>query len=714
MITLTVSTDKPQSPFYEQLLGKVDKQILHLHDSRGAFLLDKAHEKVVMYFIRNVIDKPWNNQLLLLTLICEDKYYDVESNYRLIRLFNPRFTDIFNAFQLNEMKEFDVEIHMFQYFKGSVLEGHSDDMRRRFLQEYRAASYNITKWIDIKLNSDQKSHFEQYLFPMLSYDSRDFKFTKSAITQRQNTRKNETDAIVALLPQIRAEGHFRWNQLNRLRQAFLKACEQAKTTNCVLPLEFHYDEPERVGERFYFRLWDKPSFVLNHQDQFSTSLLKSAYKQTGTYSEENNQYFVEFIKAERLEDDEKAEGLWFMELFEKGVIGSWGVNTTDEEIKLKRELLYSWGYGDECSSKKPSYFNSQHKGIITPSSFVSCNQDITKRILFDVEPLYAGVTFGLLALDIFTTTGARLNELLQISYTKECIKSVKVDNKLLHSFYVIPKGRDEIESFYISDQTMKLIAKVIKLLKYHYGTEKILNVKYRYQRKHLFPKPKPYIFQYHNKAFDQSAVYLCLHFLLHGLHFETQEGKAVTIKTHLLRHAFATEAVQRQKLPVDIVAKILHQRDLSVTGYYSEPTPSQVAQSVSELHDVISDYVDLDEAILRSPDELEKEFEEYKEKVGVFNNVVGGVCVTDHICPIKMQCLGCQAKIPQPEKKHELLEVIELSKDMEKRFTAMNLPVEVKKAKTMRKHARNELREIEIIEKYMEEKKYEPHIKFDK
>lgn len=261
---------------------------------------------------------------------------------------------------------------------------------------------------------------------------------------------------------------------------------------------------------------------------------------------------------------------------------------------------------------------------------------------------------------------------------------------------------------------MKLIAKVIKLLKYHYGTEKILNVKYRYQRKHLFSKPKPYIFQYHNKAFDQSAVYLCLHFLLHGLHFETQEGKAVTIKTHLLRHAFATEAVQRQKLPIDIVAKILHQRDLSVTGYYSEPTPSQVAQSVSELHDVISDYVDLDEAILRSPDELEKEFEEYKEKVGVFNNVVGGVCVTDHICPINMQCLGCQAKIPQPEKKHELLEVIELSKDMEKRFTEMNLPVEFRKAKTMRKHARNELREIEIIEKYMEEKKYEPHIKFDK
>lgn len=355
-----------------------------------------------------------------------------------------------------------------------------------------------------------------------------------------------------------------------------------------------------------------------------------------------------------------------------------------------------------------------HKGIITSSIFVSRNKDIAEGILFDVEPLYAGVTFGLLALDIFTTTGARLNELLQLNNTKECIRTVKVESKLRFSFYAIPKGRDEVESFYIGNQTMKLIAKVIKLLKDHYGTEKVPSVKYRYSRKHLFPKPKPYLFQYNNKAFNDNTIHSCLRFLLHGLHFETQEGKAVTIKTHLLRHAFATEAVQRQKLPIDIVAKILHQRDVGVTGYYSEPTPSQVAQSISDLHDVISDYVDLDGAVLRSPEELEKEIEEYKEKVGVFNNVVGGTCVTDHLCPIKMQCLGCPAKIPQPEKKHELLEVIELSKDMEKRYNSLGLTVDVKKARVMRKHARNELKEIEIIEKYREEQKYEPPIQFDK
>lgn len=714
MITLTVLTDKPESPFYEQLSGIVDEQILHLQDARGIFLLDKVYESTVNYFLRNVAEKPWNNHLLLSVLVYADRNADVRTIEQQLKRVNIRLGDLFKVFHLSNMAEFNVETHMYQYLKGSIFQEHSDNMRKEFLVKYRATSNNTKKWMTAKLKKTQQSYFEQYLLPLPSYDSRDFSFTKSAKELAQNTRKSETDVIVPLLPQIRAEGHFRWNQINRLRQAFLKACEQAKTTSMDLPLEFNYDEPERVGERFYFRLWDKPSFVLNRKDHLSALSLKSAHKRTGVYSEENNQYFVEFIKAERAIDDEEAEGLWFLELFEQRIIGQWYQNISDEEIEQKRELLFSWGYGEKDFTENSSPFYSKHKGILTPSTFVSRNKHMAEGILFDVEPLYAAVTFGLLAVDIFTTTGARLNELLQISNTRECIRKVKVEDKLKFSFYAIPKGRDGVEPFYISEQTMKLIQLVAKLLKEHYGTDKIPSVKYSGQRSHLFPEPKPYFFQYHESSFNHFAVGACLRFLLHGLNFESQEGKPVVIKTHLLRHAFATEAVQRQKLPIDIVAKILHQRDIEVTGYYSEPTPSQVAQSVSDLHDVISDYVDLDEAVLRSGEELVNELEEYKQKVGVFNNVLGGACTTNFVCPTKMQCLGCQAKVPQPEKKHELEEVIELSKDMEKRFTAMNLPVEVKKAKAMRKHARNELKEIELIEKYMEEQKYEPHIKFKK
>ncbi|WP_321170008.1 site-specific integrase [Priestia endophytica] len=521
--------------------------------------------------------------------------------------------------------------------------------------------------------------------------------------------------IVGSLPTLRAEGHFRWNQLERLRTSFLKACEEAEKTNVELPMEFNYAEPERVGEHFYFRLWDKPSFVLHHQEHFSDSTIKSAQRRSSTFSVDNNQYFIEFIKAESMNGEEEAEGLWFTELFDKGIVGRWYRYITEEEIKRRREWLLSWGYGEENSTTNPTPFDSKHKGILSSSTFVSLHQNKAQGTLLDVEPLYAAATFGLLALDIFTTTGARINELLQLSRTHKCIKIVKEDNKVHYSFYVVPKGRDAVEAYYATEQTFKLMARVYKMLQEHYNSNEIPKVKYRGEgRKHVFPEPRPYFFQYEGKALTDLAIFPSLRFLLHGLRMETQEGKPIIIKTHLLRHAFATEAVQRGDMSLDIVAKILHHRNLTTTAYYSEPTSSIIGEKVGELHDIILDYIDIDEAVLRHPEELESTLKEHKEKVGVFNNVLGGVCVTDRICPIKMACLGCQAKIPQPEKKHQLEEVIKLSKYEEKRYKDLGLPIEVKKARKMRKDARTELQEIEQIEIYRKEQTYEPQVRFDK
>ncbi|MDP5276201.1 site-specific integrase [Chengkuizengella axinellae] len=713
-MTLEITTVKSNSPFYQQLLNKVDNQVLHLQDIRGTFILDKVDEKNLNYFVNNVIDKPWNNHLLLIMFVYRERNADVQSISNICVVLSNRLKNVFDSFHLKDISEFDVEIHMYQYLKGTIFSEHSNNMRMDFLKHYKAGATKTSKWVTSKLSREQQTDFKKYLFPNPSFYSRDFSYRKSVFEDRKNIRKSETDAIVPLLPQIRAEGHFRCNQMKRLRQAFLKACEQVKRNNTGLPLDFSYDEPERVGERFYFRLWDKPSFVLYHQDQFSLSTISTARNQTSTYSEENNQFFVEFIKSERIDNEDFADGLWFMELFEEGIFGKWTQNSKDNEITSKRQLLQTWGYGKVDSNENPTPFYSRHKGILTPSKFISRIQDKAKGILIDVEPLYIATMLGLLALDLSTTTGARLNEILQLSHTKECIRIIKIGDKLRFSFYAVPKGRDEVEPFYISEQSMKLIQSVSKLLKEHYKNDRIPSVKYSHTRKHLFTKPKPYLFQYNYKALRDHALYSSLHFLLHGLRFETQEGTPVIVKTHLLRHAFATEAVQRQKMPVDIVAKILHQRDVNITGYYSEPTPTQVAKSVGDLHDVISDYIDIDETVLRSPQELEKELKEHKERVGVLNNVLGGTCVTDHICPIKMECLGCHAKIPEPEKKQELFDVINLSKDMEKRYSEMGLNIEVKKARTMRKLARNELKEIKLIEEYREEQTYEPHIQFDK
>lgn len=65
----------------------------------------------------------------------------------------------------------------------------------------------------------------------------------------------------------------------------------------------------------------------------------------------------------------------------------------------------------------------------------------------------------------------------------------------------------------------------------------------------------------------------------------TSSCNQVVLKTHLLRHAFATHAAQTEKIPIDIVKTLLHQKDLSVTEYYSVPTHRQNLDTGDSLRD---------------------------------------------------------------------------------------------------------------------------------
>ena len=684
----------------------MDTKLMCLQNSRSEFLIDKVDERILNYLNNNCLNFDWKNHLLLIILIEIAQNKDFKTIHRTIGILNTRFKDIFTNFNITRFLDFDVNVHLYAYLKREVFPNDSNSKRSTLLSCYTGTEHTTKKWIHNNLSFEEQEHYKQFLLQSIPFGSSDFSCQRLAKEQAQTIRKDETDAIVPMLPTIRAEANLRWNQIKRLRDAFHQQIEELETKSLSLPIEFYYDEPERIGERFHFRLWDKPSFVLHHQKCFSEIIIKQATQKKVTYSDKNNAYFLEFIRAESIEDESEGEGLWFNELIESNVLGEWTQSRPIEEHERILEFLSLWGYEQE-HPQKPLPFCSRHKGILTPSTFVTLHKDKAQGLLIDVEPFYAACTFGLLAIDILTTTGARINELLQINNTKECILIKKVKEKLHFSFKAIPKGRDSLEEFYISKQTMEHIQTVARLLKEHYAVEKIPSNLYRYERKHLFPKPMPYYFQYEGRTMKETSIYSSIRFLLHGLIFETQSGNPVTIKTHLLRHAFATEAVQRQNMNIDIVAKMLHQKDLNVTAYYSEPTSSQIAESVSELHDVISSYVDIDDAYLRSPKELQQQFDEHAEKVGVYNKVLGGTCVTDFVCPTKMQCLGCKAKIPEPDQEDELLEVIQLSKDMEKRFKQMGLEVEVRKAKEMAKQAKIELKEIDLIKQYREERHYE-------
>jgi len=322
--------------------------------------------------------------------------------------------------------------------------------------------------------------------------------------------------------------------------------------------------------------------------------------------------------------------------------------------------------------------------------------------------------FAKFALDIITSSEARVNELLQISYDKDCciITVDKSSNppKKNYILRLVPKGREEPENYYMPEEVFKFMNEIVAMLKDSYHSDSIPDVNYTVEsRKHLLSKRK-YIFQYQSKHINVFSINAILRFLLHGLVVQSSEGNQVVIKAHLLRHAFATHAVQTEKIPVDIVKTLLHQKDIEVTSYYSAPTRQQVSESINALHENWISYIDIQKGIIRGQEELKELYDDYREKVGTMSKVAGGICTIDSVCPTKMACIGCGAKVPRPEFKDEIIAFYNWADESEKKFQQMSLPLEVKKMKIAKDRARNELKEIQLIEKTQRDESHAPKI----
>jgi hypothetical protein len=124
----------------------------------------------------------------------------------------------------------------------------------------------------------------------------------------------------------------------------------------------------------------------------------------------------------------------------------------------------------------------------------------------------------------------------------------------------------------------------------------------------------------------------------------------VHLTTHLLRHGFATEMAS-MKVPVDVIAKILHQRHLEVTRYYSQPTKQQVMDAAELL---FVDRIDIAAEAVRSPEEIGRMLREAEGQIGALTEVIGGTCVVSNMCPAKFACIGCSGNAPDPERRFQV------------------------------------------------------------
>lgn len=702
-------------------------------DPNGQWLV--VHERVAGYIRRNLAEHPWANHVALIAAVLTARRRDVQTVALVVQTLHGRFRTLFPALSLLAISDWKPDLHLPAYLKGAIVREDSLYTRQSFLNKYLSATRQVQNWLDA-LPPPEQEIYRRFVLPVvnpLAIEGLDKK--KEVTRQQQEARKLETAAIVPSFAELRAEAHFRFNRLARLRQVYRQVLKQVLPDRSNLPLDFSYEEGDPPQERLHFRLWDRRSFVRERREQYSASARSRAKHQHGAFSDERNSFLLEFVKAEQLNSQAPPESFWFLELLQKRLIGHLTTDFAGDETAIaeRQAWLRAWGYGEDDPDAFTAPFHTKVPGLLMwgdkengDGQFLADAHTKTDGVFLPVESLYAAATFGLLSVELLTSTGMRMNELHQVSLSPDCLIQLVDDAppgakdpspRIRYLLRLLPKGErtDTLHSYGVGKEAVRLIEKAARMLCDHYGLQAggaLPQVAYHPHngRSHRFGKA-PYLIQYAHQHLEDQAITACMRFLLHGMTFQTSTGKPVILKAHLLRHSFATYAVQVEGLPVDLVAEWLKQKNLDTTRYYSRTTPEMAASEHDAFVERLATKINIREAILRSPEELRKQAEDARKRIGTLVSVIGGECTLDAYCPDQLgNCIHCPAKVPDPSKRHQVEEKMRWAEEQLTYYEREGLVLETERLKQFLRKCVMELREMDMISHYRKDEQIVPII----
>jgi integrase len=527
--------------------------------------------------------------------------------------------------------------------------------------------------------------------------------------QRKAKVKAKTDVVHSRYHHLRHLAKTRLNQVRRMHTACVQAVASVQQDGLPLPYEFSYEEGAIADDgrtrrqRVHMTLWDATSrwdrlIQLGYR---STRKSRLRRRLSGEFAPANNSYHVEYRYSESLDGGITASKPWFLDLCDNYVFSD--ISDTDL-VRQRVEFYKRWGYD-----------NTDHWYMPVRIVGWSCQlaewrlmKEKGGNLLFSIEGLVIAALFAHLAIRIQTITGARLGEIQQIAQNPDCIKQlVNVGPKAATRWLLrmIPKGSTERQNYYIDERTKDDLLELISFLRERTGSKKIPVVTPEFNKL----SPDRYVFQWQGRALDQCTLNSVIRFLLHGAIVRASDGRGVHLTSHILRHAFATE-MAGLKVSVDVIAALLHQRDTSVTKYYSQPTGTQVLEAAEM---VFVDRIDVAAAALRSPAEIGRMLAEAEGKVGALTEVIGGTCVVANLCPAKFACIGCAGNAPDPAKRHQIEQKLAWAKEHSEWSRREKLFPEERRLAQLVQDCELVLEEMNLIEQSYADSRQEVRIETD-
>ncbi len=736
-------TSMQQTDPWQELTGLCDPLVLRAPKTWGD-PLRSAHmempqnlEGAIRYIQNNLIGCLWVDHLVLLTGVLYSQNLQYRTVLASLSTLHCGLRVIFAELQLQSMSDWNVDKHLPLYLSGQIVAAHTAQQRLAFWRVYQAGSRHLKRWLT-NLPPEEQARYAPDVFPFPDDQEELARLSgwKHVISERQEKRKADTDAIMPFSGELRAQAHLRYNMLMRLRKAYRRAIQMVEQGKAVLPFEFEMREGGRdrkgqpATERLIFRVWNRRTFVQHHPSSFSRSVHWYVERKRRSYTDQKNTYLLEFVRVEALSGESPPTGLWFLELLEHDVVGATTYGP-DSVVASRRAWLRAQGYGEDDRNELTDPFEAQTAGVLHPSNsesarFMKKARTATSALFIPVESFCVAATFGMVALQILTANGMRIGELQQLRASADCIIPIVLpsapeaqdQSPTVHwAVRAIPKGHRTAATYYLDEEHLRLLSLVKLMLCEQYGIDPKAGgdlplVALKGNNKHRFP-PDRYLFQYSHRGLPEDDIRAGIRFLVHGLAFQTLEGRRVIIRPHLLRHGFATWALNVAKEPIDIVAAILNQKNLDVTKYYGRPNPRALAERTHGLMNQISNSIDVDDLILRSPEELREQLKKAQQTHGTLARVRGGRCLLSGECPLFFACIGCSAKIPDPTQRGELEEFQHVTLLQIERARKRGLTLEVLQSQKKLKQCEAELKEMKMIEAYREDESREPEVNFE-
>lgn len=207
------------------LAGHVAPEVLRApktgRDPQGGWV--PVPSSVVSYFLRNVVGHPWTDQLALVAAVLSAHNRDVQTVRLTVMSLHTRFSTLFPAFGLTTVEEWKNETHLPLYLEAEVVPEDTPYMRHQFFRRYSAATRHVQGWLEV-LPEAERQQYQRFALPHIPPFLHDMMSKERELNQQQQAhRKEETEAVIPQFATLRAEAHFRFNRLARLRQAYQQA-----------------------------------------------------------------------------------------------------------------------------------------------------------------------------------------------------------------------------------------------------------------------------------------------------------------------------------------------------------------------------------------------------------------------------------------------------------------------------------------------------------